>query len=162
MKKLADAIHNCRSRPIIKADVMLNDEKVKRSSSLFKESLCWGGRAVAFIQHNQRSWVRTSACPWFFPRFFFLLSWCCRVNQQLLRCYKAWADRAHPVLVRAVLQNKNIDIQSCILTLALNYWVNITYSTKWLLYYSLRWHKGLQIFICKEILRRKASNPVFL
>ena len=28
MKKLADAIHNCRIRPIIKADVMLNDEKV--------------------------------------------------------------------------------------------------------------------------------------
>ena len=34
MKKLADAIHNCRSRPIIKASVMLNDDKVRRDKKL--------------------------------------------------------------------------------------------------------------------------------
>jgi hypothetical protein len=29
MKKLAEAIHNCKSRPIIKVNVMLSDDKVR-------------------------------------------------------------------------------------------------------------------------------------
>ena len=30
MKKLAEAIHNCKSRPIIKVNVMLSDDKVNK------------------------------------------------------------------------------------------------------------------------------------